>query len=59
MNSTKEKSDLPFIKLSRIFYMILAWFFMISILVQVFFAGTAMFVTPGDWEMHRKFVNLL
>lgn len=56
MHSTTKESDAPLVKLSRILYISFAWFFMICIVLQVFFAGTATFVNYGDWSMHKDFV---
>ncbi|MBS4173038.1 DUF6220 domain-containing protein [Bacillus sp. FJAT-49736] len=42
----------------RMIYMILSILFFISILVQVFFAGIAIFVHIGDWSYHQSFVHL-
>jgi len=38
-------------------FAILAWLFFISIIVQVFLAGIALFVDFGHWNFHQSFVH--
>ncbi|WP_261303319.1 DUF6220 domain-containing protein [Paenibacillus andongensis] len=42
----------------RLFYEILAWAFLLCIIVQVFIAGLASFMDPADWEIHKMFVRI-
>jgi mercuric ion transport protein len=55
----EESTRLPgFVRASRLVYEILAWLFLICILIQVFIAGMATFTDPADWETHKAFVRM-
>jgi hypothetical protein len=41
---------------SRIIFMVLAWLFALSVLVQTLFAGLAIFTNPTYWSHHTSFV---
>ena len=43
------------IRASRILYAVLAWAFVVGLLVQVFFIGLGLFGTPSGIELHRNF----
>lgn len=51
MNTTR-------IRVGRNGYFILASLFALCIIIQFFFAGTAIFMYPVDWQKHVMFVHL-
>ncbi|MFD0696762.1 DUF6220 domain-containing protein [Paenibacillus sp. GCM10027628] len=46
-----------FARWGRLIFEILAWLFLLCIIVQVFIAGMATFSDSTDWEIHRTFVR--
>lgn len=40
---------------ARIGYVVAAWLFVVSILIQVFLAGLSLFATPVYWKTHGDF----
>ena len=42
---------------SRWAYLALAWVLVGCVVVQVFFAGLAIFVDPADWAWHTNFIH--
>ncbi|WP_143811909.1 MULTISPECIES: DUF6220 domain-containing protein [Paenibacillus] len=49
--------DRPYPRMARICFMTLAWLFTISVAIQVFFAGLALFVSPDNWLIHANFAR--
>jgi hypothetical protein len=45
-------------QVGRFIYLLLAWAFLICILVQVFIAGMATFSDSTDWGLHKSFVKI-
>ncbi|MDM5327205.1 DUF6220 domain-containing protein [Neobacillus sp. CF12] len=45
-------------KVSGVSFALLSILFLICILVQVFFAGLAIFVNPANWTKHTGFIHL-
>lgn len=46
---------LPGAHAARMFYVVLAGLFAACIVLQVFFAGVGVLVSPGYWSLHRAF----
>lgn len=44
-------------RIARICFMTLAWLFTISVALQVFLAGLALFVSPDNWLIHANFAR--
>jgi hypothetical protein len=44
---------------ARMGYAVLAWVLVAMVFVQVFYAGMAVLVNPGDWGSHRSFGSML
>lgn len=55
--NTNRKSS-PRIRYSRFIYSIFAWIFVLSIIIQVFLAGMAVFESPVHWGRHVNFGHL-
>ncbi|WP_247004604.1 DUF6220 domain-containing protein [Halosolutus gelatinilyticus] len=45
------------VQLGRYGYLILAGFFVICVLVQIYIAGMAVFIDPSNWSLHTTFVH--
>lgn len=45
------------VQLGRYGYLILASFFVICVLAQIYIAGMAVFVDPANWSLHTTFVH--
>ncbi len=45
-------------KAGRIIFLLLIGMFFLSVLLQIFFAGLAIFVNPTHWMAHKSFVHL-
>ncbi|WP_312911832.1 DUF6220 domain-containing protein [Natronosalvus caseinilyticus] len=43
---------------ARYGFFVLASFFVLCVLVQVYIAGMAVFVDPTNWSLHRTFVHV-
>jgi hypothetical protein len=46
------------IRHARRAYRLLAWLFAACVVIQVFVAGLAIFVSPAQWASHRAFVHI-
>lgn len=44
---------------ARIGYAIAAWVLVAMVFIQVFYAGVAVLVSPGDWSAHRSFGSMV
>jgi hypothetical protein len=49
----------PLVLRARIVFKLLAWIFVVCILIQVFLAGLAVFWNPDQWAGHRGFSRFL
>ncbi|WP_114578531.1 DUF6220 domain-containing protein [Saliphagus sp. LR7] len=45
------------VQLGRYGYLVLAVFFVICVLAQIYIAGMAIFIDPADWSLHETFVH--
>lgn len=43
----------------RVAYVIVAWVLVVMVVIQVFYAGVAVLVEPGNWQAHTNFGHLL
>lgn len=50
--------ETPRVVIGRRAFTVLAWIFAISVAIQVFMAGMAIFVGPTWWNNHRSFVHV-
>lgn len=55
MEMSKEK--LPRVRIVRFIFALFASILFACIVIQVFLAGMAIFANPGNWAMHKAFVN--
>ncbi|SES90238.1 hypothetical protein SAMN05421676_10265 [Salinibacillus kushneri] len=46
------------VRIGRIVYLILAILFALSVVIQIFLAGMAIFISPVNWMKHMIFVHL-
>jgi len=44
---------------SRVGYLLVAWIFVLFVLIQVFLAGLSIFVSPAGWPRHVEFGHYL
>lgn len=45
------------VQLGRYGYLVLAVFFVICVLMQIYIAGMAVFIDPANWSLHTTFVH--
>lgn len=49
--------DRPFPRIAGYCFIALAWLFAVSVTLQVFFAGLALFIDPNNWITHVSFAR--
>lgn len=47
----------PFVRRARVFFKWLAWIFAAAVLIQVYFAGAALFADSAHWALHELFAS--
>lgn len=50
-------ADRSYPRMAHICFMAIAWLFTISVALQVFLAGLALFVSPDNWLIHASFAR--
>ncbi len=50
-------AELERVQLERYGYLVLAVFFAICVLAQIYIAGMAVFIDPTNWSLHTTFVH--
>lgn len=46
------------VQLGRYGYLVLAVFFAICVLAQIYIAGMAVFIDPANWSLHKTFIHV-
>ena len=49
--------DRPYPRMAHICFMALGWLFTVSVALQVFLAGLALFISPDNWLIHASFAR--
>lgn len=58
-HATKGSSISPVVRWFRILFLIGIWLFIACLLIQVFLAGMAVFISPSWWAMHIMFAHII
>lgn len=57
-DSSVEEPVSTRVRVAQYGFLLLAGFFAICVVIQVFIAGMAVFVDPANWNMHMTFVHV-